>query len=742
MRALSGLREIAQLIGLEAMAERTNVEASSTHVEPVTVHLIFNAHIDPVWLWPWEAGMDEVIATCRSACDRLDNHPDLIFTRGEAWAYEIVERLDPALFRRIQRHIADRRWEIVGGWWIQPDCNLPSGDGMRKQIELGKAYFESRFGHFPRIAYNVDSFGHAAALPRLMRAYGQDRYIMMRPQEHELPLPARLFRWRGDAADPEVTAFRIAGNYEISKITVEHIRASLENLPDGVLHTMCFVGVGDHGGGPTERQIEWCRQHKSAIPGCRLVFSSPSRFFDAVQGNDFPLIIGELQHHAVGCYSVMRSIKLGVRDAEHKLQQAEIISTLDPNPPDDMAKSLERAWRYVCFNHFHDTLGGTCIPSAYPQLEDQLGAAKTIADEIVQFGFRCQLVNLPDDSRQRIVLLNASDAPFQGYVTLAPWTEEMWQPGWRLVDSMGADVPHQVIEQEALARHTSRILLHTTLEAGELKSLLLERSLASENAKLAVSTAENNSANLSTGSVGVDFSNSPTIRLRDFAITPDFVSIEDATGTWAHGVDRFGDVANSRAAWDAPVAVHGGPLMWSSAQAGRLEQSDLSANWRVFSGEEIVRLSLRVHWHALHRIFKFVLPFSEDIESRVDGVLDGSLERGQERRERPISDFCLVRLKSGLQVGIVCTDVFALDADARQLRFTLLRSPFLAHHHPSHPATPARAIPADQGLHEFRFEFLTGTSIATRFLHERALAYHRPPLSGDWTKGMLARSSL
>src|SRR3546814_8485082 len=102
-----------------------------------------------------------------------------------------------------------------------------------KQIEIGKSYFESRFGQFPRTAHNVDSFGHAAALPRLMRGFGQDRYAMMRPQEHELPLPARLFRWRGHEGDPEVVTLRVAKNYEIAELMLEHVLASLKDLPEG-----------------------------------------------------------------------------------------------------------------------------------------------------------------------------------------------------------------------------------------------------------------------------------------------------------------------------------------------------------------------------------------------------------------------------------------------------------------------------------------------------------------------------
>jgi len=251
----------------------------------ITVHLIANAHLDPIWLWPWQAGLDAALATCRSACDRLDAHPDLICTRGEASVYHQIERIDLQLFQRIRKLMSEERWSIVNGWWIQPDCNLPSGFAMRKQIDLGRRYFRDRFGQFPRVAYNVDTFGHAATLPGLLREAGQDRCVMMRPQEHEMKLPARLFRWRGYDNGPEVVTFRIASAYNSTHgMTAEHVQASLSDLPAGVRHTMCFIRVGDHGGGPTDEHIRWCHKHEKSFDGCRLVFSSPDRFFDAIAG--------------------------------------------------------------------------------------------------------------------------------------------------------------------------------------------------------------------------------------------------------------------------------------------------------------------------------------------------------------------------------------------------------------------------------------------------------------------------
>ena len=710
----------------------------------ITVHLVLNAHIDPVWLWPWQSGVDEVLATCRSACDRLDNNPDVIFTRGEAWAYDMVERTDPDLFARISAHVAAGRWEIVGGWWIQPDCNLPTALGLQRQIELGRDYFQSRFGQFPRVGFNVDSFGHAAALPGLMRRHGQDRYVMMRPQEHEMALPARLFRWRGQEDGEEVVTFRIARAYATRDVTAEHILASLEGLPAGVSHTMCFVGVGDHGGGPTERQIQWCRDHAEVFDGCRLEFSSPSRFFDAVSKDvaGLPLVTGELQHHAVGCYSVTRAIKIGVRRAEETLAQAEIVTEADPAPEPGTGDRLAAAWRNVCFNQFHDTLGGTCIPSAYTQAEDQVGAASSCADEIIQLGFRRLLRDLPDDRRQRIALFNASDRAFDGYVVLAPWTEARWRRHWRFLDEDGVVLHHQPIGQEAATAFPRRVLLRLMAPPKGLRILRLDRDDQSQPevaalpasppaAPAIVSRLEMTAASIAFGpAASIGFGG------RD-PIAPRLELYEDPTDTWSHGVDRLGEALVANATWEAARSVDNGPLMRSAIQRGSIGDADLTAEWRLYEGEPVVELLLHVGWHSVHRLLKLVLPMP--LVKRVDGVMGGSLSRDLDGRERPLQDFVWFGRDKGCPVGVVCPDVFALDAAPEGARLTLLRSPLMAHHDPAPGRAFPRAMPSDQGVHLFRFQFTAFDGLTPDWLAQRAAMMHRPLIAADWTKGMTAR---
>jgi alpha-mannosidase len=681
----------------------------------MTVHLILNAHIDPVWLWPWQEGLDEVLATCRSACDLLDADKELTFTRGEAWAYRQVERLDPELFRRIRQHVKSGRWEIVGGWWIQPDCNLPSGFAMERQIELGKRYFLDRFGFFPRVGYNVDSFGHAATLPGYLQAAGQDRYVIMRPMANEMKLPARVFRWRVRTTGPEVVTFRIANAYCTREMGLDHVRASLTELPEGITHTMCFVGVGDHGGGPTRKQIDWCRQNRHAIPGCQWKFSTVQNFFDAIEKQvpRLPLVTGELQMHAIGCYTVHRAVKAALRRTEHRVMQAEQVTEAG-NP------RISEAWEKVCFSQFHDTLGGSAIPTAYEQVNAQLGFAECVADEILQYGLREKLRSLPDDPLQRLVLFNASEAPFDNWVEAEPWLEwQSWQCGDQLLDERSRPLPIQLLASEQLVsegERKNRLLFKMQIPPQGLRVLRIRsggRPLAPRCGKPIVSLP------------------SPVPRL---------VLAEDTSDTWSHGLDRYGQQPIAAAHWERPVVVDRGPLMSSRIQHGMIGQSRLTAEWRSYAGENFIELRLQVHWLELHKILKLVMPLTATPRHRTDGILGGHLDRANDGRELPLRDWMLINEGTKNRLGIVCPDVYAADATPRRVRLTLLRSAMMAQNDPPRPAAPRFTV-SDQGPHAFRFRFFRGQIVTTARLERESLMLHRPPLLADVTRGMPPRAN-
>ena len=129
------------------------------------IYMIGNAHIDPIWLWQWQEGYQEVKATFQSALDRMDESEDFVFTAACAEYYRWVEENCPPMFEKIRARVAEGRWRIVGGMWIQPDCNMPSGEAFARHFLYSQRYFKEKFGVTVRTGYNVDSFGHSAIRP-------------------------------------------------------------------------------------------------------------------------------------------------------------------------------------------------------------------------------------------------------------------------------------------------------------------------------------------------------------------------------------------------------------------------------------------------------------------------------------------------------------------------------------------------------------------------------------------------
>ncbi|MFO7732844.1 MAG: alpha-mannosidase, partial [Candidatus Aminicenantes bacterium] len=246
--------------------------------------MICNAHLDPVWQWRWEEGASEALATFGNAVDILGEHRGLVFCHNEAVLYQWVERYDPALFAEIGRLVRAGRWVISGGWFIQPDVNLPGTESIIRQITEGRRYFREKFGAAPRVAYNFDSFGHSGGLPQILRLAGYEMYIHMRPQARELDLPADLYRWRG-VDGTTIPAYRIAiGLYHTERDNIEdRLRAGVELALELGRDVPVFWGLGNHGGGATREDLRRIDALVAGEPRVRFIHSSPDRFCDAVK---------------------------------------------------------------------------------------------------------------------------------------------------------------------------------------------------------------------------------------------------------------------------------------------------------------------------------------------------------------------------------------------------------------------------------------------------------------------------
>src|SRR4051794_15973708 len=382
-----------------------------------TLYMIGNAHLDPVWLWPWQEGYQEARATFRSVIDRMDEYPDFVFTCDQIVLLSWVEEQDPELFARITERVAEGRWVNAGGWWVEPDCNLPMGESFARQGLYGQRYLQSRFGTTATVGMNVDPFGHNAMLPQILRGQGMDSYMFLRPGPHESDFSQTLFTWEAPDGS-RVLGYRIPNEYGSPPGSVDgQTDKSLGAMDRTIGDAMIFYGVGNHGGGPTKANIESIYRYDRMGSFGRMQMASPRRFFDEVLArgdaylDSLAVRRDDLQHHSPGCYSAHSGIKAWQRRAQYAVLTAErwaAVAALQAGlryPRED----LERAWKQILFNQFHDILPGSAIETAYDDARDQLGEAVAIAKRITTLAHNtiARQIDIPlDPTTQPVIVFN------------------------------------------------------------------------------------------------------------------------------------------------------------------------------------------------------------------------------------------------------------------------------------------------------------------------------------------------
>src|SRR3954454_23783514 len=413
------------------------------------LHMIGNAHIDPVWLWQWPEGYQEVRATFQSAIDRLDEYPDFVFTCDSSLFFEWVEESDGSLFERIRERIAEGRIQVVGGWWIEPDCNIPCGESYVRQALYGQRYLHDRFGITATTGANLDSFGHNASIPQILRGSGIDSYVFLRPGPREKDMEAPVFWWES-ADGSRVLAYRIPHEYCAPRDDIgDHVDKAVASLPDQPGEYAVFYGVGNHGGGPTRANLDQIARMSESPELPALEVSSLRRFFDGVlaDGGAHPTVRGELQHHSRGCYTTHSGIKRWNRRAEALLQRAEkwcVIAHalgLRPYPHEE----LTHAWKLLLFNQFHDTIAGTSIAPAYDDARDQIGHASSVAAAAFNAAVQsiASLIAIEQEEEMRpVVVFNPHPWTLRADVEI----EYTWlrPEGAHVVDDSGEHVPMQM----------------------------------------------------------------------------------------------------------------------------------------------------------------------------------------------------------------------------------------------------------------------------------------------------------
>jgi alpha-mannosidase len=366
--------------------ERELQRVAERHPPAGALALTAHAHLDLAWRWPLAETRRKARRTLSTAVGLLERHDELHFNQSSAQIFAWLEEDDPALLARIERLAQDGRFEPIGGMWVEPDCVMPAGESLVRQLLYGQRYFAARFGAPHTVCWLPDCFGFSPALPQLLRGAGIERFFTVKLSWSETNrFPYDLFWWEG--LDGSRVLAHMFDNPDGGYNGVAGPRAALETWrrargrqahPESLLS----VGYGDGGGGATEEMVQRVQALEGfpALPAQR--FGRVDAFYDRVTTHGLPTWTGELylELHR-GTLTTQGRTKRAHRRAEHDLVTAEAVSALAALAGAEVPASLEPAWRVLLRNEFHDILPGSSIREVYEDAEAELASVSRAAAE-------------------------------------------------------------------------------------------------------------------------------------------------------------------------------------------------------------------------------------------------------------------------------------------------------------------------------------------------------------------------
>ncbi|MBN1673622.1 MAG: alpha-mannosidase [Kiritimatiellae bacterium] len=700
-------------------------------------HLLPNAHLDPVWLWDWREGLDEAVITTRTILDLMDEDPALTFLRGEAVLYRHIETHDPALFARLRRRMAEGRWDVVGGTWLQPDTNLPATETFVRHFVEGQRYFRRAFGRTPRVAWAADSFGHSGGLVEILAACGIQGFSFSRPGQGDLPLRKPAFWWEARSG-ARVLAYRVpCGWYGTNRHDIPaRLDATLECAKrDGLRNVGVYIGLGNHGGGPTRRQLADARAWAAAHPDVEVRFSGLHRLFAALrrESASLPVVRGELNFCLRGCYASMARFKFRFRQAEALLGRAERIDAAVAarlgRPPAD----LGAAWRGLLFNSFHDILPGSSIERAYDEQLDWLGgcvhAARVAEHDALgalarRADTRVPAVPADHPAAVALVVFNPHPRPYGGpceleasldYRPIREYDRRPDEVPTELRGPGGRPVSHQCVATEHQAMRSLAWRKRVAFRADvppmgwQVYTLGWVGKPARARAKTGAAARADGRHGISNGLLRVTArpgTRGVAVRWgrRALLAAPGLhaLTVEDPWGSW-------GSMGSTPSARNLSDIRH----TWRIARADLLERgperaalhvrltggaSTLDLLFRLWRGRAAVDVEARLHWNERSARLKLVMPGCNRARFEVPG---GVMDRDRQE-EMPGGRWVEARgVRGGF--GFASDAVYAFDLWKSALRATLVRAtgyaddvPTTRRQQPLRPAT-------DRGEHRFRF---------------------------------------
>ena len=715
------------------------------------IHLICNAHIDPVWQWEWEEGAAETISTFRVAADFCEQFDGFVFNHNEALLYRWVEEYEPALFARIQRLVAEGKWHIMGGWHLQPDCNMPSGESFIRQAQEGLSYFQEKFGVRPTTAINFDPFGHTRGLVQILKKCGYDSYLICRPGKSFITLPDDVFEWEGYDGSRVMVRRQcddVAYNTHYGEAADKVRRVADRTVEDGKPINLCLWGVGNHGGGPSRVDLEQLAALKEELAKAdiNLIHSTPEAYFAAVKEQEGKYVhTGDLNPWAPGCYTSQIRVKQWHRRTEsllftvEKMCTAAAVQGLMLYPKEELGDVLYD----LLTVQFHDTLPGSSIQAAEEMAVRMFDHALEILSRVRARAFFALSGGQQKAASDEIPIMayNPHPYPIEGDFTceMMLW-DQNWNPEFSMPQVYGTDgtvIPTQC-EKEAsnLALDwRKRVVFHATLPPMSMSRFNCKytalpekpKPVLAENDTHYIFTNDRVAAHISKKTGGLDayiVDGVSLLKPGAFALNV----IADDADPWGMLVTSFpkkigrfalmsredgADFSGVSSPIDSVRIIEDGAVRTVVEVVLRYKTSRAVVQYKFSKTDTAVDVSVRLQWMEIQKMVKMRLPMVGRGVKCIGEVAFGEEPFDPTGRECVTQRYQLLR-SGNKAVGLINNGVYGGSFAKGALDVTLLRSAGYC----AHPILPERPlIPQDrftphidQGERLYEFRLIGGNA--------------------------------
>ncbi len=711
---LSALRAAAAALDPTAL-QATAGAARAILAEPLSrpassgahhVSAVGHAHIDCAWLWPLRETVRKCARTFSTAVRLLDAYPQYKFACSQAQQHAWIQDRYPELFARMQEHAAKGRLEPVGSMWVEPDCNLPSGEALVRQFVYGKRFFLDAYGVDTAECWLPDAFGYPASLPQIMTQAGVTAFISQKLSWNESNrYPHHTFWWEGIDGSRVLAHFPPADTYN-GDFTVAQLRYSARNFSDHKTSgaSLYPFGYGDGGGGPTEEMLQRSERVASLDGLPRVTTESVRSFLDRVAAEEPSLAswVGELylEYHR-GTYTSQARTKAGNRRCETALYEAELWSTLLGSGASAPTRAkLAEAWRTLLLHQFHDILPGSSInwvhrdtAAAHARVLEAAGSVLTTAEAAL-----ASSVDTTWATRPMIVTNSSSHDRRELVAVPASLTEGIrGDEPVVLTDSNG--------RRSALQRGADGSWLATVdvpacgwaaydLRAGEVA---VTDTVVAERGRI-----ENSRLRVQLDGDGLITSIYDKLADREVLAAGERGNLlhlhDDEPAQFdAWEIDEFyGDRTQSLVDAEAVEVIEPGPLRAAIRVARRFASSTLSQVIRLDAGSCRLDFETDVEWHERHRLLRTTFPVAVRSPQASYEIQFGYLQRATHTNtswDKARFEVCAHRWadlsEPGYGVALLNDSKYGCRVAGHTMELSLLRSP------------TAPDPQADQGHHHF-----------------------------------------